>query len=184
MIPTKVSAFNDPETGMRKLVYAGEPIAPSGRVDVECGAFGHFWYRYEDCMAKLFRWDVAVARFMGQARSRERELRIRNRVVRDAAAHTKDELLQWDWPPDMRTLIQVRYEQGLIGGMLPSHRVTGRSAQLHRLALGIERRLRTRRLRGRGLIGLRDAHEWVDPGDEPLAVDVRAIYEAQVRAGL
>ena len=179
--PSHKTIFRDPVTGSLKAIYAGREAEVAGIVDIECGAFGHFWYDVEMVLEKITRWNIAFARYLGIAPSRRKELVFKKNLQNIQEYVSKDKLLGYDLPPAMNRLIAEFYEPGMLGGAIywisPVQR---RKTQALRTLMGLERLLRTFFLRARGYRGLHELHQWVPLNDSDLdPLDVRSVYMEQ-----
>ncbi len=183
LCPSEKSAFRDPITGAHKCIFAGQAISVGGpgKLSAECISYGHFFFRLDQCLRKVRRWDRAQARFLGIAPKRDMELDLLNGLYSIKGFRSKEEVMGWDHPPEILRVIERFYEPGMLGGAIREiSPVQQRTAQALRKLLGLERHLRTRWLRARGYRGLKELHHWVPldaPDPEPL--DVRKAYEEQ-----
>jgi len=171
LVPEEVGWFADPITRENKRILAGSPTEPAGTVDIEVGVFGHFWYEPDACLAKLRRWNRAVARYHGIAPKRDAELAATERLHQIRGYRTKAELLGWDFPEEMKGLIDTFYRPGMLGGAIldPPSRPLALRERAHQL----ERRSRTQIMRSRGFRGFAEQQEWAAldvPRARPLPV--------------
>jgi hypothetical protein len=182
---TEKSCFLDPVTGVEKPIYAGQVVSMDTmrELSVELISYGHFFFTLDVCIKKMRRWDLAMSRFLGMAPQRDLELCLREKLHSVAGFRSKDEIMEWDHPPEILRVIDEFYEPGMVGGWIRSTApVTDGVTRLLRKLLGAERHLRTRWMRTRGYRGLKELHKWrpLDVPD-PELLDVRAVYMDQDR---
>lgn len=156
-----VAEVVDPATGARKPIYAGTPIAAGGTLDLECAAYGHFFYDRGQLDRKIERWERAVSRFDGRAPARLAELRLRHGSDGIGDYYSREEVLEWDHPAEMLRLLREHYTSGMVGGGKRHQgsvsRALGWAAET---LLKSERRVRTVLRRGIGIEGDAKSLEW------------------------
>lgn len=176
------TTFLDPVTRAVKRIDAGKEYTITRRIDLETGVFGHFFFDFETCMAKVRRWDNAYCRFLGEAPSTDAELKLVHNLREVNGYFSKEELLSWEFPGEMKRLIDAFYEAGMVGGGISRGALLPPSAlRLWRRVFSFHRRaVASRCLRAKGYRGLRDFHQWAawnEPDPEPL--DVALVYQQQ-----
>jgi hypothetical protein len=171
------STYLDPSNRSLRTIHAGTEVPPDAVLDLECGTYGHFFLDAGQALAKCRRWDDVASRYYGRAPVAEAEIRLRQ-GLRPAERHlSREQVMAWEYPPEMRRVVAERYRVGMLGGAVAR---TGRLDGALRLAYAAARAARSRLLRARGYPTLRDEHAWAALEEpDPPPVDVAEVYRRQ-----
>jgi len=156
------SFFIDPVINVKKYIYRGRAIKTDSIFDLECIAYGHFFYNQEQLEYKIRRWDRAFSRFLGIVPARLKQLLIWHNVPRGKKYYSKEEVLGWDHPEEIKEVIEKYYGEGMIGGIIDER--TALNKKLDKVILfllKIERKIRTFYLKlFKGLKAEKDELKW------------------------
>jgi hypothetical protein len=125
IIADQKASFIDPVNGIKKIAYKGQNLTSDIIADLECVAYGHFFYNMNQLEYKIQRWDRAASRFEGYAPSRLIHLKYHHGIHSIVDYFEKSRVWAWDHPLEIKALIEQFYEPGMIGGikqMIPSRK--------------------------------------------------------------
>lgn len=138
------SFFIDPVNKIKKTIFRGSPVISNAIVNLECIAYGHFFYTEEQLEYKIQRWDRAFSRFLGIAPARLKQLLIWHNVPRGRKYYSKEEILKWDHPKEIKEVIEQYYKEGMIGGIIDEKKwLHKKTSMILFVLLKIERKIRT-----------------------------------------
>ncbi len=162
IIVTENSTFTDYTNCTEKYIYRGIPNESKAIVDFECIAYGHFFYTHEQLEYKIQRWDRAFSRFLGIAPARLKQLLIWHNVPRGKKYYSKEEVLKWDHPEEIKEVIEQYYKEGMIGGIIDERKLLNKKIdKMILILLKIERKMRTFYLKKfKGLKAEKDQLKW------------------------
>lgn len=178
---THKSSFLDPINKSKKFIYGGISRKPTCLINIECGSYGHFWYNYEECLNKVKRWNNVFCRFEGLFPKKDFELIMDNKIYSINDYFSKDELLEWDFPFEMKKIIAEFYKPGMIGGKknILSKKLNN-ILEIKRKVFVIERNIKSKLMRIIGYHGLKDYHKWVNVNEKDIEpVNVKSVYKKQ-----
>lgn len=138
------SSFIDPINRFEKTIYKGSILKADSTINLECIAYGHFFYNKEQLEYKVQRWDRAFSRFIGIAPARLKQLLIWHNVPRGKKYYSKEEVLMWDHPEEIKEVIEEYFTEGMIGGIIDERTWLDKKFEKIILSLlKIERKIRT-----------------------------------------
>ena len=160
--------FRDPITNHAKSYTVGPRVPSSGVVDVEVVKFGHLFFEPDQLLAKCIRLDEGIARYLGQSRRLELQTMFRNCLAWTRPSYATE------LPASIVRVLSSFETQSMHGLRVPQWtRLQLRLA----MAFNAYQTVATRRLRGKGLVGLLDI---LRTGESAYVADV---YDAQDRLG-
>jgi len=115
------SYFLDSVNHKKKYIYRGPEINSDIILNLECIAYGHFFYSKEELFSKLKKWDNASARFWNSSPSSLFRLVTNQHIdlFNYRNRFEKKELLSWEHPEEIKKLIHEKYFDGMVGSIKP-----------------------------------------------------------------